>query len=90
MSFFYIEMDSNKVDEPMNNQRLPMTPDAGKSDYPPSNNILFLLLYRNIIHWECHCNLVVSFQLIVYGENSECGAHVPRLAEEEKDQDDVR
>ena len=45
MSFFYIEMDSNKVDEPMNNQRLPMPPDAGKSDYPPTNKILFLLLY---------------------------------------------
>ena len=38
-------MDSNKVDEPMNNQRLPMPPDAGKSDYPPTNKILFLLLY---------------------------------------------
>ena len=40
-------MDSNKVDEPMNNQRFTMTPDAGKSDYPPTNKILFLLLYRH-------------------------------------------
>ena len=41
MSFFYIEMDSNKVDDPKDNQKV--TPDAGKSKFAPPNNILFEL-----------------------------------------------
>ena len=28
--------------------------------------------------------------MIVNGENSGCGAHAPKLAEEEKDQDDAK
>ena len=34
-------MDFNKVDDPIDNQKV--TPDAGKSKHAPPNNILFLL-----------------------------------------------
>ena len=34
-------MDSNKVDDPIDNQKV--TPDAGKFKHAPPNNILFLL-----------------------------------------------
>ena len=34
-------MDSNKVDDPIDNQKV--TPDAGKSKHAPPNNILFLI-----------------------------------------------
>ena len=37
-------MDSNKVDDPIDNQKVPITPDAGKSKHAPPNNILLLLL----------------------------------------------
>ena len=36
-------MDSNKVDDPIDNQKV--TPDAGKSKHAPWNEILFLLPY---------------------------------------------
>ena len=35
-------MEFNKVDDPIDNQKV--TPDAGKSKHAPPNNILFLLL----------------------------------------------
>ena len=35
-------MDFNKVDDPIDNQKV--TPDAGKSKHAPPNNIPFLLL----------------------------------------------
>ena len=35
-------MDFNKVDDPIDNQKVPITPDAGKSKHAPPNNILLL------------------------------------------------
>ena len=36
-------MDSNSIDEPIDNQKVPINPDAGKSKHAPWNDILFLL-----------------------------------------------